>query len=170
MSGPFVYRSQGCPCGYFTDTQKECRCTPRQIRTYLSRISGPLLDRIDIHIDVPRVPHRELTKGAEGEESEKIRKRVIAARLIQIGRLRSLGLHTNARMGTRHVKKFCVLKADAEALLAQAMEELALSARAWTKILKIGRTIADLDGADDIRVEHISEAIQYRSLDRNLWA
>jgi magnesium chelatase family protein len=158
-----------CPCGYYTDPTKECRCTPRQIRTYLSRISGPLLDRIDIHIDVPRVPHRELMRGGQAERSEDVRKRVIAAREIQRERFKRHKIHTNGQMGSRHLKQFCALKPDAEGLLGHAMEELGLSARAYSKILKVSRTIADLDGAAEIRTEHVSEAIQYRSLDRSLW-
>jgi len=172
-----------CPCGYATDPRKECRCTPRQIQNYLSRISGPLLDRIDIHLDVPAVPYRELKGEAGGESSAQMRAQVLNSRAVQTERFRRSKVYANARMSTRQVKRYCILTPDAEGMLAQAMQELALSARAYTKILKVARTIADLDpstnsgqspstgsGQAEIRVEHVSEAIQYRSLDRGLWA
>jgi len=159
-----------CPCGYATDPRRECRCTPRQIQTYLARISGPLLDRIDIHLDVPTVPYRELKAHTEGADSASMRAQVLAARARQTARFARARTHVNAQMTSRLLKKHCTLTADAETLLAEAMQSLALSARAYTKILKVARTIADLDAADIIHTEHVSEAIQYRSLDRNLWA
>jgi len=159
-----------CPCGFYTDPSEECRCSPRQVQNYLSRISGPLLDRIDIHIDVPRVPRRDLMASREGEPSRAIRERVLAARRIQRERFRRCAFHTNAQMQTRHVKRFCPLDNATRLLLGQAIEELHLSARAYMKVLKVARTIADLDGAERLGAEHLSEAIQYRSLDRNLWA
>jgi len=159
-----------CPCGYFTDPRKECHCTPRQIRQYLSRISGPLLDRIDIQLEVPSVNYRDLHSSADGEPSARIRERVVAARAVQQRRFAGEGIFCNARMTNRHIKKYCRVDERAESLLSAAMESFALSARAYTKILKVARTIADLDESDVIRAEHIGEAIQYRSLDRNLWA
>ena len=159
-----------CPCGYFTDPRKECHCTPRQIQNYLSKISGPLLDRIDIQLEVPAVNYRQLRDPAPSESSEQIRARVVAARATQGKRFKGNRVFCNARMNTRMIKQFCHVDGAAESFLASAMENFALSARAYTKILKTSRTIADLDAADDIRAEHITEAIQYRSLDRNLWA
>jgi len=159
-----------CPCGYFTDPRKECHCTPRQIQNYLGKISGPLLDRIDIQLEVPAVNYRQLRDPAPAESSTEIRRRVVAARRIQSERFESDGVFCNARMNNRMIKSFCEVEGPAESFLASAMENFALSARAYTKILKVARTVADLDGAADIRAEHITEAIQYRSLDRNLWA
>ena len=162
--------TQGCPCGFATDPRRECHCTPRQIQQHLSKISGPLLDRIDIQLEVPPVNYRELRDPAPGESSRAIRRRVIAAREIQRQRFKNNGVHCNARMGNRDITKCCAIDEAAESFLASAMESFALSARAYAKILKVARTIADLDDAADIRIEHITEAIQYRSLDRNLWA
>jgi len=159
-----------CPCGYLTDPRKECHCTPRQVQQYLGRISGPLLDRIDIQIEVPAVDYRDLRSPADGEPSSVIRERVIAAREVQRERFRGLKTTCNARMGNRLIKKHCKLDGAAEGVLAQAMNTFSLSARAYHKILKTARTIADLEGASEIRTEHVTEAIQYRSLDRNLWA
>ncbi|MBM4085380.1 MAG: ATP-binding protein, partial [Planctomycetes bacterium] len=159
-----------CPCGYYTDPRKECHCTPTQIQNYLSRISGPLLDRIDIHVEVPSVHYQALRSPAASESSAQIRDRVTAARERQRRRFQGDKVFTNARMTSKHIKKHCVLDDQAEQVLRQAMNELALSARAYTKILKVSRTIADLADSDAIRVEHVTEAIQYRSLDRNLWA
>ena len=159
-----------CPCGYLTDPRKECHCTPRQIQQYMSRISGPLLDRIDIQVEVPAVHYRDLRSPAEGEPSSAIRERVIRARDMQLKRLKDAGIFCNARMSARLIKKFCKVDGAAETALAAAMSQFSLSARAYNKILKLSRTIADLDGAEEIRTEHVTEAIQYRSLDRNLWA
>jgi len=159
-----------CPCGYYTDPRRQCRCTPRQIQTYLSRISGPLLDRIDVHVEVPSVQYRDLASPGEGEGSGSMRERVMEAREIQRHRFRRSGIRANARMTNRHIKKFCALDDTADGLLSQAMNELGLSARAYTKVLKVARTIADLDHSEALKVEHVSEAIQYRTLDRNLWA
>ena len=159
-----------CPCGYLTDPRRECHCTPRQIQQHLSRISGPLLDRIDIQVEVPAVNYRDLRSPAEGEPSSAIRERVIRAREMQLRRLKDAGIFCNARMSARQIKKFCKVDGAAETALAAAMSQFSLSARAYNKILKLSRTIADLDGAEEIRTEHVTEAIQYRSLDRNLWA
>jgi magnesium chelatase family protein len=158
-----------CPCGYMTDPRKECHCTPRQVRNYLSKISGPLLDRIDIHVEVPPVDYRQLRDAPTGEPSADIRKRVEAARKLQTERFKKTKTTCNARMTSRQLRKNCPLTGPTESLLEQAMRELALSARAHDKILKLARTIADLEAAADILPQHISEAIQYRTLDRSYW-
>jgi len=158
-----------CPCGYYTDSRRECRCNPGQIRNYMSRISGPLLDRIDIHLEVAPVDYRELAGGGEGEDSAEIRRRAVAARAIQGERFRSAGIHSNAGMTPKHLKKHCRLSSPARELLERAMEELGLSARAWDRILKVSRTIADLAGEEELAPHHVSEAIGYRVLDRKLW-
>lgn len=158
-----------CPCGYYTHPKKRCRCTPHQIQNYLSRVSGPLLDRIDIHIEVPAIEHKDLAHGPAGESSAKCREKVLGARAIQMERLQEFGLTANAQMAGRLIKKFCVLDAQAENLLQSAMMEMGLSARGYTKVLKLSRTIADLEGSPEIRPEHVSEAIQYRNLDRTFW-
>lgn len=159
-----------CPCGFFTDPRRECHCSPPQVQRYLSRISGPLLDRIDIHIEVPSVEYRDLRSGRDGEPSADMLGRVLAAREIQRRRMPRSARSVNARMTTRQIKAHCNLTEEAESLLGRAMHELALSARAYTKVLKLARTIADLGESENIAAEHLSEAIQYRSLDRNLWA
>jgi len=166
----FDFRPQGCPCGYLTDPRKECNCSPRQVQQYLGKISGPLLDRIDIQVEVPAVHYRDLRSPADGEPSATIRERVVQAREIQKERFSDNGIYCNARMANRQIKKHCKIEGSAEAILAGAMQSFSLSARAYNKILKLSRTIADLDGAGEIRTEHVTEAIQYRSLDRNLWA
>jgi magnesium chelatase family protein len=148
----------------------ESRCTPREIQNYLGRISGPLLDRIDLHIEVPQVKFREITSERAGETSAQIRQRVIAARQRQRERFNGKPKVTcNARMGTRELKQHCVLGESTIELLKFAMSDLNLSARAYDRILKVGRTIADLAGSEAITSDHICEAIQYRSLDRQLW-
>jgi magnesium chelatase family protein len=148
----------------------ESRSSPREIQNYLGRISGPLLDRIDLHVEVPAVKFREMTGAATGETSAEIRKRVIAARQIQINRFKSKPKITcNARMGARELKASCELDEATQELLRLAMTDLNLSARAYDRILKVARTAADLAAAEKISAEHISEAIQYRSLDRQLW-
>jgi magnesium chelatase family protein len=158
-----------CPCGYFTDPQRRCRCTPNQIQQYMSKISGPLLDRIDIHVDVPAVKYRELAAEAPGESSEAMRLRVSAARERQIGRFRGEKIHCNAEMAHRKIRKHCRLNAEGQDLLKSALTELGLSARAYDRVLKVSRTIADLEGKEGIEPQHVSEAIQYRVLDRQLW-
>jgi len=155
-----------CPCGYLSDPKHECRCTYQQIRRYRSKISGPLMDRIDIHVDVPAVPHKDLMKDSMAETSEKIRNRVTKARDLQSKRLKRTRIYCNAQMSSRHIKKYCKIDNKCSALLETAIDKLGLSARAYNRVLKIARTIADLAGEADIRVDHISEAIQYRSLDR----
>lgn len=158
-----------CPCGFNGDPRKECHCTPRQIQNYISRISDPLLDRIDIHVEVPNVQYKDLASNSTCESSEEIRERVTKARKVQLKRFQGLKYSTNSRMSTRTMKKHCLLDSKAEELLHQAMTELNISARGYNKILKVGRTIADLDHNRDVHREHISEAIQYRNLDRDLW-
>jgi magnesium chelatase family protein len=158
-----------CPCGYLTDPKRECHCTQRQVQAYMGKISGPLLDRIDIHLDVPAVPYRDLRSKADGTPSAAMREQVDRARDIQAARFGNRR-ETNARMSHRQVKKFCALDEAGEGLLKQAMQELGLSARAHDKILRVARTLADLEGAADISVTHLSEAVQYRRLDRNLFA
>jgi magnesium chelatase family protein len=155
-----------CPCGYFSDPRHQCTCTPGQIYRYRRKVSGPLLDRIDIHIEVPAVPYKELSTDYAGEKSEDIRNRVVMAREVQLDRLKGEKIYANGQMKTRHIKKYCTLKTEAQGLLETAMQKLGLSARAYTRILKLSRTIADLDSSADIHSHHISEAIQYRTLDR----
>ena len=157
-----------CPCGHHGDLVRPCRCEPVAIERYRARVSGPLLDRIDIHLPVPAVPAGDLTLGAApGEASASIRARVEAARRMQRERFRGrAGVHANAHMSSRDVRRFCPLAEPAEALLRRAMATLGLSARAWVRVLKLARTIADLTGVLEIAPAHVSEAIQYRSLDR----
>jgi len=157
-----------CPCGFFGDLKRECTCSYREIRRYRRRISGPLMDRIDIHVDVPSVPFKDLTGLSQGQPSSEIRRRVLAARKIQEERLRKTKIHTNAMMNSRQIRRFCQIDEKSNALLEMAMEKFGLSARALSRILKISRTIADLAGCQDIEQAHIAEAIQYRSLDRKL--
>ena len=162
-----------CPCGFFNDRSRECHCTPPIIQRYMSKISGPLMDRIDIHIDVPAVNYKEMRTGAEPEGSGQIRERVIRAREIQLHRFSALQrekLYSNAQMTARHIRAFCELSADCESLLERAMLQQGLTARAHDRILKVARTIADLEQAPVIEPKHIAEAIQYRTLDRNFWA
>ncbi len=158
-----------CPCGHFTDPKRECHCSPIQIQHYLSKISGPLLDRIDIHLEVPRLKYEDLTDKRRGEFSEKIRERVNKARSLQKERYRSEVMLFNAHLEPREMEKYCGMDRESEELLKLAILELGISARAYDKILKVSRTIADLDGKNTIEAHHISEAISYRSLDRNLW-
>ncbi len=159
-----------CPCGYFGDLKRECRCSGMQVQRYRQRVSGPLLDRIDIHVEVPAVPFKELTGTTAGETSAEICQRVLAARAIQQERFAAAKTtRCNARMTSRQLRQYCALDEDCRELLRAAMSELNLSARAHDRILKVARTIADLAAAPAITAEHLSEAIQYRTLDRNLW-
>lgn len=158
-----------CPCGYYTDPNNDCSCTPPQIQRYLSRVSGPLLDRIDIHIEVPAVRFKELASEATGEPSETIRARVETARAVQNQRFQAhRHLFCNARMEAKEIRQYCKIDAASHELLKTAITKLGLSARAYDRILKVSRTIADLEGAQAIMPQYVSEAIQYRSLDRNL--
>ncbi|MCB9849635.1 MAG: YifB family Mg chelatase-like AAA ATPase [Phycisphaerales bacterium] len=157
-----------CPCGYFTDPRKPCKCSPPQIDKYLARISGPLIDRIDIHIEVPAVPFAELRGEREGTDSAEMREQVVAARRRQHERYADNGTTINARMGNRQMRKHCKLDDAGEMVLRQAMTELGLSARAHDKVLRVARTIADLAESPDIVADHVSEAVHYRRLDRQL--
>lgn len=160
-----------CPCGHFGDPRRECRCSPLQIQRYRTRISGPLLDRIDIHVEVPAVRYEELSSSAKGEPSASIRARIMEARRIQYERFRhSRSVHFNAAMRPRDVAKYCSLDESSKAYLKTAVADLNFSARAYDRILKVARTIADLAGAEHIAEEHLGEAVQYRSLDRQYWS
>lgn len=158
-----------CPCGHFNNPSRECNCTPMQIQRYVSKISGPLLDRIDIHIDVPAVKFRELASDVQGESSNEIRERVVRARRIQLERFVGEKIFSNAQMTPRLIRKFCVIDSASKALLENAITRLGLSARAYDRILKVSRTLADLEGKEKLESGHVSEAIQYRTLDRNFW-
>lgn len=151
-----------CPCGYYGDSVKECTCSPSTIARYQRRISGPLLDRIDIFVDVPRVEYEKLADGAAGEPSRAVQGRVEAARARQRGRYAGTKLGCNADMTPLEIRDFCPLESDGQALLRAAMQQLQLSARAFHRILKVARTIADLAGAETIGAAHLAEAIQYR--------
>ncbi len=167
----FVASMNPCPCGYYGDPTHSCACTPGQIQRYMNKISGPLLDRIDIHCEIQAVPFTQLSQMAPGETSEKIRERVIAARKIQEERFRHYkGIHCNAQMSEKMVHEFAEPDADSMGMLRMAMERLKLSARAYSRILKVARTIADLDNAVRVQASHIAEAIGYRNLDRGDWA
>jgi len=160
-----------CPCGYFGDPRRECRCSPVQVQRYRDRISGPLLDRIDLHLEVPAVQYQEMSSNTPGEASAEIAARVLRVREVQSRRFSGQGrARTNARMSARQIKSFCQLGSEAAGMMKMAMTELNFSARAYDRILKVARTIADLDEADEISAAHVGEAIQYRTLDRNLWA
>jgi magnesium chelatase family protein len=161
-----------CPCGYFNDRSRECHCTQPMIQRYISKISGPLLDRIDIHIDVPSVNYKEMRSSSVPEGSAQIRDRVLRARETQLSRFSPLRekLYCNAQMCPRHIRTYCDLSADCERLLERAMTQQGLSARAHDRILKVARTIADPEGVATIEPKHIAEAIQYRTLDRTFWA
>lgn len=160
-----------CPCGYYNHPEKECVCAPGTVQRYLNKISGPLLDRIDLHVEVTPVSFDELSSNRKAESSEDIRQRVVRARAIQTERYKSMeGMHSNAMMSSPMVKQLCEIGPAGKALLKSAMEKLGLSARAYDRILKVSRTIADLAESDEIKIEHLAEAIQYRSLDREDWA
>jgi magnesium chelatase family protein len=159
-----------CPCGYFNHPEKECTCPPGTVQKYLNKISGPLLDRIDLHVEVTPVPFTELSSAKTGEPSSAIRERVVRAREIQAERYKdSEGVYANAQMSSKQMKEICVISTVGQNLLKVAMEKLNLSARAYDRILKVSRTIADLEGSADIKPEYLAEAIQYRSLDREGW-
>ena len=159
-----------CPCGYHGDNTHDCNCTPVQIQKYMSKISGPLLDRIDIHIEVPAVKFKDLAGEPSGEESDVIRLRVNNARKVQLERYKSeKKIFCNAHMESRDIHRYCPIDDQSKGLLKLAITKLGLSARAYDRIIKVARTIADLEAAPNITSSHISEAIQYRSLDRNLW-
>jgi magnesium chelatase family protein len=159
-----------CACGYFNDPTRECKCTPLQIQRYVSKISGPLLDRIDIHIDVPAVKFKELASDTPAESSAEIRERVVRARQVQQERFRGEKIFSNAQMSPRLIRKHCIIDKESKALLENVITRLGLSARAYDRILKVSRTLADMESKEKIDATHVSEAIQYRTLDRNFWA
>jgi magnesium chelatase family protein len=154
----------GCKCGFYGDTTRECRCTPGQIQHYLGKISGPLLDRIDIHVEIPSVPFKELRGNTSAESSADIRTRVERARTLQHAR----GFY-NSRMPAREIRKICALDDAGERTLEMAVRRMGLSARAHDRILKVARTVADLDHSPTVTAKHLAEAVQYRSMDRNYW-
>jgi magnesium chelatase family protein len=160
-----------CPCGFYNHPEKDCVCSPGVVQKYLSKISGPLLDRIDLHVEVTPVSFNELSEKGNGESSTQIRKRVIVAREIQEERYKTKkGVHANAQISSKTLKEICQIDEAGKELLKKAMDKLGLSARAYDRILKVARTIADLEGEKDIKTNHLAEAIQYRSLDREGWA
>ena len=159
-----------CPCGYYGSTVRQCRCGSHEIRKYLDRVSGPLLDRIDIHIEVDAVPIEEITDQKTGESSKVVRERVENARRLQQKRFASAGIACNAQMNNKHVEELAALSDPAKALLARAVERYALSMRGYTRLIKVARTIADLRGEADISAPAMAEAIQYRMLDAKYWS
>jgi magnesium chelatase family protein len=160
-----------CPCGYYNHPEKECVCPPGAVKKYLNKISGPLLDRIDIHMEIVPVPFEDLSNKPLGESSEVIRNRVIKARKIQEERFKSeTGIYCNAQMTSKQLRKYAKLNDQCKVLIENAMRRLNLSARAYDRILKLSRTIADLDNSENIETTHIAEAITYRNLDKEGWA
>lgn len=158
-----------CKCGYYGDPKHECTCTPPQIQKYMSKISGPMLDRIDIHVEVPSVSYSDLSSDSSEESSAEIKKRVEKARLVQHERYKEEGIYTNSQLSSSMIRKYCRISPEIKEVLRGAFDNLGLSARAHDRILKVARTIADLEGVEEITVNHIAEAIQYRSLDRKFW-
>jgi magnesium chelatase family protein len=159
-----------CPCGYLGSVVKECHCTPVMVQRYRARLSGPLLDRVDLHVDVPQVKIEELAGVGNGEASHAIRARVARARATQTRRFAAMdGVHCNAHMAARMIRELCPLTSEGRSLLERAIKTLGLSARAYDRIIKVARTIADLGGEDSVQPPHLAEAINYRNLDRDLW-
>ena len=158
-----------CPCGYYNHPDKECACSSASVQRYMGRISGPLMDRIDLHVEIVPVSREEMSSERPAESSREIRRRVEAAREVQARRFAGAGIHTNTMMSSSMLRRFCPLSAEARGLLDRAMARLGLSARAYDRIIKVARTIADLDGCERIGENHIAEAIRYRSLDRQEW-
>ena len=158
-----------CPCGYYGSKTRKCRCSPNEIRRYLDRVSGPLLDRIDIQVEVDAVPVKEINQGKPAESSASVRERVTKARMIQQERYRREGIHCNAQLTAGMQKKYCELPPEASAILHMAVERMGMSMRAYGRVLKVARTIADLAGAEHIATDHVAEAIQYRELDGKYW-
>ena len=159
-----------CPCGFHNHPDRECTCPPGAVQKYLNKISGPLLDRIDLHVEVTPVPFSQLSEKSEEESSSSVRERVIKARDTQLERYSEKGIYCNAQMSSNMLKEICVIDVVGQTLLKKAMEKLNLSARAYDRILKVSRTIADLENSENIKPEFLAEAIQYRSLDRESWA
>ena len=158
-----------CPCGYRNDPRRDCHCTIPQIERYMAKVSGPLLDRIDIHIEVPAVPFKELAEGSPGTASRTMREAVVAARQIQSQRFAGTHARSNAKMKSQQIRRFCPLDETCSDLLKSSVNELGLSARAHDKVLRVARTIADLDQSPRIQAAHLHEAVNYRMLDRNIW-
>lgn len=158
-----------CPCGYYGSEEKQCNCKPEQIKKYMNRISGPLLDRMDIHIEVNKVKYSQLEQKSKNETSEEIRKRVNRARQIQLERYQKYHIFSNSELTPKLIEKFCQLDTESKQILETAFHKLNLSARGYNKILKVARTIADLEKCEKIQQKHIAEAIQYRNLDRKYW-
>lgn len=165
----FVASMNPCPCGFYGSKDKECTCSPQAITKYMGKISGPLLDRIDIQIEVSPVKYKKLSDDEEIENSEKIKERVNQARKIQLKRYENENIYSNSELSPKLIEKYCELNENSKKILQIAFEKLGLSARAYGRILKVARTIADLDGKENISEEHITEAIQYRSLDKKYW-
>lgn len=166
----FVASMNPCPCGHFGSPETECRCTPPQIARYLSKISGPLLDRLDLHIEMGHIEYEELHSSQAQETSEDVKKRVDAARKMQLNRYKKIGKYCNAQLDSAQAREYCALDEEAEALLKKAYSKLNMSARSYTHMLLVSRTIADLDACKGVQAPHIAEAIQYRTLDRKYWA
>ena len=158
-----------CPCGYYGSSDKKCNCTPEQIKKYINRISGPLLDRIDIHVEVNTIKFKQFEVNKEIETSEQIRKRVNAARDLQKERYKKYNIFSNSELTPKLIEQFCKLNSKSKKILELAFNKLGLSARAYSRILKVSRTIADIERCENIEEKHIAEAIQYRSLDRKYW-
>lgn len=158
-----------CECGYYGSKEKKCSCKPERIKKYVNRISGPLLDRIDIHIEVNQIKYHQLEKKEKAETSQEIRKRVNQARKIQLERYQKYQIFSNSQLTPQLIEKFCDLDSKSKHILEIAFERLGLSARAYNRILKVARTIADLESSQKIQEKHLAEAIQYRSLDRKYW-
>lgn len=158
-----------CPCGFYGSKEKECTCTPEQIKKYMGKISGPLLDRIDLHIEVSGVKYEKLKSQKKGETSEQIRKRVNEARKIQQKRYEAYGIFSNAELTPKLIEQYCKMDGESNKMLENAFEKLGLTARAYGRILKVARTIADLEQSENIECRHIAEAIQYRNLDKKYW-
>lgn len=158
-----------CPCGYYGSKEKNCTCTPKQISKYMGKISGPLLDRVDIHIEVEAVDYKSLDKEEKEETSEEIRKRVNKARKIAYERYKEYGIYSNSELTPKLIEKYCRLGKKEKEILKNAFEKLGFSARAYGRILKVARTIADLEEKESIELNHLTEAIKYRDLDRKYW-
>ena len=165
----FIASMNPCPCGYYGSYDKQCNCKPEQIKKYINKISGPLLDRIDLHIEVESVKYEKLQNNERIETSEQIRKRVNQARKIQLDRYKEYLIFSNSELTPRLVEKYCKLDLPSKRILENAFERLGLSARAYGRILKVARTIADLEKSENIKINHLAEANQYRSLDRKYW-
>lgn len=165
----FIASMNPCPCGYFGSKDKECRCKPEQIKKYIGKISGPLLDRIDIHIEVNGIKYSELSTESRIENSGEIKRRVNLARKVQIDRYKKYNIYSNSELTPRLIEKYCQINEKSKRILELAFNKLNLSPRAYGRILKVSRTIADLENSSSIKENHLTEAIQYRSLDRKFW-